>query len=128
MRRDAEVQSGATVLFRTAPRENRRDVGLVWRFVLAETSVAVDAVNGFGGLHQVIGRETHHLGVERRHQLRHRRFHLLFVDVLAGLKPLAAVIASHAAEKLHARLGEALEADPRSAYWLSGHTQRNPPL
>jgi len=78
-------------------RENRGDMRLVGRLVGAETRVAINSVYGFLRIGDVIRSEIQQLGIDRFHQLDHGSFQLGLEDLLARLKPFAAVVALQAA-------------------------------
>ena len=97
---DAEIEPAGPQPLAAAPREGRRDMGLVGRLVRAEARIAINPEDRALGLGDILGRELSQLRVDRAHQLQHRRFHVLLEKMLARLKPLAAVVALQTPEEL----------------------------
>src|SRR3984957_10382223 len=97
--RDAEIKPAGSQPLAVAPREGRRHVGLVGRFVRAKTGIAIDPEDLRLGY--IFGSELRQIGIDRAHQLQHRRLYVLVEKMLARLKPLAAVVALQAMKKLH---------------------------
>jgi len=77
----------------------------------------VEFLDRLAGVAQDLGRKAQHLLAEQQHQFGHGSLELLFVDVLAGLEPLPAVVVLQAAQKLETFRREARE--PRHADMLA---------
>src|SRR5581483_11468679 len=74
-------------------------MGLVRRFVLGETRVAINAIHGLLWRRNVLRSKVHEAVVQRLNQLQHRSFDQRFKFFFARLEPLAAIIALESAEK-----------------------------
>ena len=85
---------------RAAAKEAGRDVILVRRLVFAETGIAINAIDGLGGVGGVFRGEALHRRIQGLHQIAHGLLHLLFERVLARLKPIAIIISLERSKEL----------------------------
>src|SRR5437588_1921926 len=96
-----EVESSVPQMFRSPPRERGGDVRLVRCLVAAETRVPIDSEERLFRIGDKGWRELYQLGVDGRHKFQHRIFGMLLKQMLARLKPLAAIVAFQLPEELH---------------------------
>src|ERR1700730_15090004 len=89
---NAEVKATQMDVLWSAAAKPRRAARLVKRLVGAESRVPIDPAECLCRISHVFRRKTSQLRVERYYQFEHRRFYVLLEKVLAGLKPLAAVV------------------------------------
>jgi hypothetical protein len=108
---ELEVEASAGVAGEQAMGEGGADVGFVGGFVHGETGVAVEAVDGFGGLvGDVVGGEGAEGVVEEGDELDHGGADGGVEGLFARGEPVAVVVAFEAAEKGGHVPGEAGEA------------------
>src|SRR5439155_22081733 len=101
VRRHAEIVAAPAVFLQAPARKDGRDVGLVGSLILAETGVAVNAIDRLARIAHMIRSEIGHPPHQRGYQIEHRSLHLLLVDLLTRLKPFARVVLFQTAEKRH---------------------------
>src|SRR6516225_6705221 len=76
--RDREVVARVAMVYGNTAMKAGGNVGLVWRLVLAEPSVAVNAVDRLARFGDVLGSELHEGCVYSLHERLHRLLHSLF--------------------------------------------------
>jgi len=87
-------------LFAQIPvRKDRPDVGLIRRLVGAEARIAIDPVDSFLRIGDVIRRKTQQFRIDRFHQLHHPVLQLRVENLFARLEPFTAIISLQTAEK-----------------------------
>src|SRR5215831_6651468 len=104
--RDLEVEAGALVLGETPRGKYRCDMSLEGRLVFGEAGVSIDAIQRHPWAGDQARREGLEVDGELLDDVDHRRSHQRFVLILAGLEPLAVVVALQGAQK-----GERLRAE-----------------
>src|SRR5262249_49132144 len=85
-------------------------MGLVWSLVVRETRVAIDAVYGLFRQRNVIGCKALELCIQGVDQLQHGQLDQGLVLFLAGLEPIAAIVALERTQKGESVRREAGEA------------------
>src|SRR4051812_3826136 len=98
--RHREIKAAAGLALARSSIKTGRLVRFVRRLVLAESGIAVDAIDGLRRLGHILGRELPEIGIDRGDQLEHRLFDNLFESLFARLEPLAAIVAREAAKEL----------------------------
>src|SRR5437763_16622505 len=99
VRAAAAVEAGGQVLF-------------IWLLIRAEPHIAVNAIDRLLGFRDEFGREPAQVGVQPLDQVEHGSLHLLIENGLAGLKPLAAIVARQTAKEVERLAGKARERHP----------------
>jgi len=74
---------------------------LVWSFVRRKASVAVDAEHALLRRANMFGRKIHEFAIDFFNQRQQRRFQFCFIHLLAGIEPVATIIARQTAQKLN---------------------------
>src|SRR5260370_33674635 len=96
---NAEIKASQMDVLRASPPERSSNVRFVRCLVGTESRVPIDAEDCLCRIGYVIRRKPSQLRVERCYQFEHGRFDVLLEKVLAGLEPLAAIVALEATEK-----------------------------
>ena len=115
-----EVQPRAGMLVEPTDTEHGGHIRLIRALILAETHVAVDAIDRLVGRGYEIASEALQLFPKRQHQFDHLGLDLLVVKRLVRLEPIAVIASFEVAKKLQRFRREAGEAGRHGISWFGG--------